>query len=127
MLTWAELPLRPTITVEVDATLSSPTEAAEYGIIFNYLDSQNFYLFAVQQRQPLQRVAFGQQCVGSCLFKQEDSTALLAGEGNTKWPGLLMEADGYVLTANDEVLTEIDREDPPAVSLLLRARLKKPT
>ena len=33
--------------LEVDATLASPVEDAEYGIIFNYVDPQNFYLYAI--------------------------------------------------------------------------------
>src|SRR5690606_27869153 len=48
VLTWAELPETPTsYYVEVDATIASTIEAAEYGIIFNYEDTQNFYLYAI--------------------------------------------------------------------------------
>ncbi|MCC6453440.1 MAG: PT domain-containing protein [Caldilineaceae bacterium] len=121
VLTWAELPEAPThYYVEVDATLASATEAAEYGIIFNYEDNQNFYLFAINN---LNRFSVWQLANNSWEEVQPwgDTTALQSGQDNTNRIGLLMRDESYLLVANGEVLAEIENDAPPSGSVALAA------
>ncbi len=121
VLTWSELPLRPTsYYLEVDATVSSPVETAEYGIIFNYIDSQNFYLYAINNasRYSVWRLVDN---AWETVHDWADAPVLLAGEDNTNRLGLLMQADSYWLVANDEVLAEIETSEAAAGSIAVAA------
>ena len=121
VLTWAEVPLLPaSYYLEVDATLASPVETAEYGIIFNYVDSQNFYLYAINNisRYSVWRLVNNGWEV---IFDWTDSTALLSGEGNTNRLGLLVQDENVLLVANDEVLAEIENSEPPSGAVALAA------
>jgi hypothetical protein len=121
VLTWSELPVLPlNYYVEVDATLASPVEAAEYGIIFNYLDSQNFYLYAVNNASRFS-VWHLVDNAWEVVVDWADATALVSGEGNTNRLGLLVEDNTVVLLANDEVLTELETEDASLGSVAVAA------
>jgi hypothetical protein len=121
MLAWTELPEAPTTYyVEVDATVASPTTEVEYGIIFNYKDAQNFYLYGISNssRYSVWRLADNEW---ETIADWADSSALLAGEGNTNTLGLLMLEDNYALIANGEVLTVLENSQPPLGSVALAA------
>lgn len=121
VLTWSELPVTSTnYYIEIDATLAAPVQAAEYGIIFNYLDSQNFYLYAVNNASRFsvwRLVNNGWEVV----YEWDDAVALVSGEGNTNRLGLLAQDNTIILTANDEVLAEIDSEDASLGSIAVAA------
>src|SRR5690606_9988419 len=111
ILSWSELPVSVTnYYLEADATISSSTESAEYGIIFNYQDSQNFYLFAVNNAS---RYSVWQLANNSWEVVSDwaDSPVLLSGEGNTNRLGLLVQDTTIILSANDEVLAELDNSE----------------
>lgn len=121
VLTWSEVPIAPAnFYIEVDATVNSPVDAAEYGIIFNYEDPQNFYLFAVNNasRYSVWRLMNNSWEVVS---DWEDSSALLSGEGNTNRLGLLVQGSTIILTANDEVLAELEHSDGALGGIALAA------
>ncbi len=121
VLTWSELPALPiNYYIEADATIVSPVEAAEYGIIFNYLDSQNFYLYAVNNanRFSVWRLVNN---AWEVIHEWTDSSVLVAGDGNTNRLGLLVQDNTITLAANDEVLAEITVEDASLGSVALAA------
>ena len=121
VLTWSELPVSVTnYYLEADATIASSVAEAEYGIIFNYVDSQNFYLYAVNNasRYSVWRLVNNGWEV---VYDWSDSTALVAGEGNTNRLGLLVQDTTIRLIANDEVIADLDNSEAAAGGVALAA------
>ena len=121
VLTWSELPVIPSnYYIEVDATIASPVQAAEYGIIFNYIDSQNFYLFAVNNssRFSIWRLVDN---AWEVVYDWDSGLALTSGEGDTNRLGLLAQDNTIIVTANDEVLVEIESDDASFGSVAVAA------
>jgi cell division septation protein DedD len=121
ILTWTELPERPIhYYIQVDATLAAPVEAAEYGIIFNYEDPQNFYLYGLSNASTYSVWRLVDN-TWEVLYDWTESDLLEVDEGNTNTLGLLMQEDSYAVVANGEVLAVIDNTHPPLGSLALAA------
>ena len=121
ILTWAELPERPTnYYIQVDATLASPVETAEYGIIFNYEDPENFYLYGISNASTYSvwRLVDNNW---EAIYDWTESDLLEVDEGNTNTLGLLMQEDSYAVVANGEVLAVLENTHPSLGSLALAA------
>lgn len=120
-LSWVELPDSPTnYYVEADATVASKVDAAEYGIIFNYVDSQNFYLFAVNDGSNYSVWHLNNNAWETVADWQE-SDILKSGEGNTNRLGLLVQGKHVTLQANDEVLSDFDLDEDASGGVALAA------
>jgi hypothetical protein len=121
LLSWSQLPISPTnYYVEADATITTDIDQAEYGIIFNYVDAQNFYLYAINNGS---RYSVWQLANNSwvMIYDWADSGALLSGNGSTNRLGLLVQAGSLTLTANDEVLAEITEDNEASGGIALAA------
>lgn len=99
--------------LEVDAThLFGPT-AIEYGVIFRYVDPQNFYLFAVSATGEFSLWLLKEN-QWQTLQEWTTSPAILAESGQVNRLGLLAEGEQIALLVNDQVLLEIADDTFPA-------------
>lgn len=99
--------------LEVDAThLFGPT-GIEYGVLFRYVDPQNFYLFAVSATGEFSLWLLKEN-QWQTLQAWTASPAILAESGQANRLGILAEGEQIALLVNDQLLLEIADDTFPA-------------
>ncbi len=106
--------------LEVDVVHIAGPADSEFGVIFRYVDGDDFYLYAISGlgTYSLWKMEDDQW---QTLVDWTESDAIRTGEAATNHLGLLAEGSRIALLANDEVLTEIEDDTFTAGSIALAA------
>lgn len=118
-LGWIGLPDYPVrYYLEVDIAVGNPIVEAEYGILFNYQNAQNFDFFAVDTagQYSLWRLADNEWTE---TLNWAAGSTLESGPNSTNRIGLLVDGSDITLVANGEVLDTLEEPEPRAGALAL--------
>jgi hypothetical protein len=96
---------------EVDTRPVDPTTDAEFGLLFRLADADNFYQFTVDAagQYNVLKVVDGEW---TTLVDWTAAPVLTTGPEGVNRLGVLARGSQIVVTANDEVLTELEDTDP---------------
>jgi hypothetical protein len=106
-LAWTLSDQRPTdFYMEVDATHLAGAEESEFGILFRYVDPQNFYMFALSAVGEYSLWML-QENEWQVLHEWTADDAIETGSAVANRMGLLAEGEQFTLLVNDTVLVEV--------------------
>jgi hypothetical protein len=118
-LGWMGMPAYPiSYYLEVEIEVGDPIVEAEYGILFNYQNAQNFDFFAIDTagRYSLWRLAANQW---EESIPWTEGPMLTSGAGSANRIGLLVQENVITLVGNGEVIEVYEDSAPTAGGLAL--------
>jgi hypothetical protein len=113
-LGWTLLNQRPAdLYLEVDATHLEGSTVAEYGILFRYVDAQNFYFFAISATGEFSLWRL-RESNWEAIQDWTAADAIVQGSGAVNTLGILAEGEAIALLVNDTVVLDVTDDAFPS-------------